>query len=160
MRERNQIRVVVRAFADDCAGCWPVTKTHDDVIRNHPRNAGQRNRAHTPIEQIAGTELVQQIGTEAVNEADLKVGPFEGEWIGETAKGVSGVFVPGSGPIELTYLRVTEETVVLAKVVVQSQRGIMAVEKIPIGLELVRADDALQEIAIPVESARQRRGIR
>src|SRR5713101_2971081 len=83
VRERNQIRVVVRAFSDDCAGRRPVAKTHDDVVRKHARHARQRNRADTRIEQVTRTELVQQRGTESVNEADLKIRSGEGDWIGE-----------------------------------------------------------------------------
>src|SRR5258708_12192117 len=113
VRERNQIRVVVCAFSDNCAGCWPVTKTHDDVMRNHARHTWQRNRADTRIEQITRTELVQQCGTEGVDEANLKIGSGEDAWIGATSAGASTILVGGSEPIELT-----EEAIVLPELVV------------------------------------------
>ena len=148
VRERNQIGIVVGAFPDNCASCWAITKTHDDVMGNYARHARQRNGAHTPIEQIARTELIQQRGTEGVNEAQLKIRPGVGDWIGETPNGVPGILVCRSEPVELA-----EKAIVLAMVVVQPQRRFVPVEKISIGLDLVRTDDAFQEIAVPVERA-------
>ena len=47
----------------------------------------------------------------------------------------------GSGPIELT-----EEAIILAEVVVQPERRFIAIEEIPIRLELIGTDDDFQKL--------------
>lgn len=90
-----------------------------------------------------------------MDKADLKIRRGQRCRILESTKRVSGIFVSGSSPVELT-----EETVTLPEVVVETHRRFIPIEEISIRLELVRIDHGFQEIAISVERARLWRGER